>query len=376
MRFALFLFLALVFPGLPVMAQEGEDSSVFQVSDGVADVTADSAAHARDKAILQAQRDAFSQLGTRLGGDVSLAQGLNDDAIAAFVQAFEVQQERLSKVRYIGTFTVQFKPGAVRSFLGQHGTTITDVRSKPVIVLPVVSEGKRFVLWEERTPWRAAWDSVTSKGGLVPIIVPSGELDDIAMITGLEAAGGKPEAIAALLSKYQAGSVAVPVLQAEGGKLDPKQTIRVDVLRFDTGGKAGEMESLTLPAPKDEKGLMASLGDGVRQVRARLEQFYRQSEGVPKGPLAHLPMVAPIASLAEWANIKTRLANVSFIKRVNVISLTRGAADIDIEFHGDFQQLQASLAEQGLVLEHSPATGAWMLQEQVEPVIVEGQEGE
>ena len=37
------------------------------------------------------------------------------------VQSFEVQDEHSSSVRYIGTFTVQFRPNAVRDWLGKNG---------------------------------------------------------------------------------------------------------------------------------------------------------------------------------------------------------------------------------------------------------------
>ncbi|MDD5586869.1 MAG: DUF2066 domain-containing protein [Alphaproteobacteria bacterium] len=363
MRTAFLVFLALVLFVPPAVAQDANDAALYQVSDVAVDVTADSAAHARDQAIIQAQRSALDQLLARLGADPVLGQKLDDDAVAALVQAFEVQQERTSAVRYIGTFTVRFKPAAVRNFLGKHGTSYSEVRSKPVVVLPVVNKGGRYVLWEESTPWRTAWEGLVGKGGLVPVVVPVGDLDDIATISTPEAVSGKPEALMALMNKYQAGGALVAVLNADPDKLDPKQDIRIDVMRVDATGKANEAEHLSLPPAADAKAFLAELGGGVKQIKGSMEKGWRESGKAPKGPLAHLPVAVPIASLADWTAIKAKLANVPGVSRINVISLARGAADIDLEFHGDIPPLQTALAGQNLVLEQSPATGGWVLRE-------------
>jgi hypothetical protein len=119
------------------MAQ-GDDASVFQVADVGADVTAVSAAKARDQAIMQGQRSAFSQLLGRLGVSPSIAAKLSDEDIATLVQNFEVQSEHSSSVRYIGTFTIQFHPNAVRRLLEGRNVTYTETQSKRVAILPVV----------------------------------------------------------------------------------------------------------------------------------------------------------------------------------------------------------------------------------------------
>jgi len=89
----------------------------YMFADINADVTADNAAHARDKALLQAQRTAYSQLCARMGV-ADDATNMSDDAIAMLVQSFEVQSEKVSAVRYIGVFTIRFKPAAVQKKLG------------------------------------------------------------------------------------------------------------------------------------------------------------------------------------------------------------------------------------------------------------------
>jgi len=78
-----------------------------------ADVTADTAAHARDQALMQAERSAYKQLCARFNATDDSAK-LSDDNIAALVKSYEVQRERVSAVRYIGLFTIHFNPSAIQ----------------------------------------------------------------------------------------------------------------------------------------------------------------------------------------------------------------------------------------------------------------------
>ncbi len=143
MRIALFLFLILfaaaahaqsVTDNLPPTIIEGEpsdespvvkelpspsapSSEIYTVADITADVTADTAAKARDKALMQAERAAYSELCARLNMADNGAK-MSDDALASLVQSFEVQSERVSSVRYIGVYTIHFKPSAIQKRQG------------------------------------------------------------------------------------------------------------------------------------------------------------------------------------------------------------------------------------------------------------------
>jgi hypothetical protein len=115
----------------------------YTVADVNADVTADNAAHARDQALIKAERTAFEQLCARLGAPENTDK-LSDDAIAAMVQSFEVQSEHLSAVRYIGVFTIRFKPTALQKRLGKYmsdaaaaNSPLTTDEARPVTAMPL-----------------------------------------------------------------------------------------------------------------------------------------------------------------------------------------------------------------------------------------------
>jgi len=349
---------ALLMPALS--HAQGEDLSIYQVNDVPVDITADSAAHARDQAIAQAQRLGLQQLLGRLGADPALAAKVSDDDIATLVQNFEMQNERSSSVRYIGTFTVQFRPVATRDWLNQAGASFTETRSKPLLILPVYMSNHHPVLWEERTKWWTAWDNARNDG-LVPFFIPSGDLDDISALSTEEAVNGDASSIKALAEKYQAGGAAVVSLEGDLDNSGPP--FKIKIVRYDGEGVAADPINMTLPPAADKPSIDATLAQAVKQVRSALEGNWRQvvaKANLP--PPSKLAVAVPTASIADWTQIKRKLSAIHEIDSTNMLMLARGISNVEINFHGSVEQLQEDLARENLVLQQQLPSGGWILQ--------------
>ena len=148
----------------------------YTVTDVNADATADNATHARDQALAQAERAAYEQLCARMGASENTAK-MSDDAIAAMVKSFDLQSERLSAKRYIGVFTIRFKPSALQKKLGKYmpgaseaGAPVDDIKPQPtgpvahiVVAVPVDS--------------LAAWADIKRRLGKVQQIARADTID-------------------------------------------------------------------------------------------------------------------------------------------------------------------------------------------------------
>lgn len=117
----------------------------YEVTGVPVDVTAADAATARDQAIIEGQRKAFTMLMERLVGTEQAASipTPTDAQLSSMVQDFEVESERLSAVRYIGVMTFRFDSAAIDAAMGRSSQTdggvVTDaVPSGPVRTLSVV----------------------------------------------------------------------------------------------------------------------------------------------------------------------------------------------------------------------------------------------
>lgn len=382
-------FLATIFllltGSMAVLAQDTKpqaDPSLYTVTDVAADVTADNAAHARDQAVAKAQRTAFEQLVDRLGAPADVSKKLSDDDISTLVKSFEVQDEHRSAVRYIGTFTVEFKPNAVKTYFGNHNAQYSEDKSDPVLVLPVVVNGTQTVLWEDKTKWRTAWENSAAKGGLVPVVVPVGGLDDIAIISTAEAVKAKTPSIKAIINKYQTHGAVVAILSGDLDK--PAGVLKIDITHYDADGDTRGTAQFTVTATT---GFDAALTQAVQQVRRQMEKDWKQEArdphpakeesedspvsvaselpaakaSIPKEPIQHLPVTVAISSLAEWAQIERKLQSIPAIVRVDVIMLQRGSTSIEIDFHGSVDALLLGLNQQGLILHRDPMNNGWIL---------------
>jgi hypothetical protein len=147
LMFLIFLFLILgltqawaqsVMDNLPPLVVESQDpvqtppvfSEPYTITDVSTDVTSDTAAHARDKALMQAERLAYKQLCKRFDATDD-SDKHNDDEIASLVRSFEVQSERLSAVRYIGVFTIRFNPAAVQKVISAPSMPSGEIETTP-----------------------------------------------------------------------------------------------------------------------------------------------------------------------------------------------------------------------------------------------------
>jgi len=132
--FAALLILCGAFAVTP-QAQAG----TYTVSGIPVDVTAADASTARDQAIVDGQRAALQKLvenmmGAEKAKEIPLP---SDDEISAMVQDFEVENERVSSVRYVGSLTYRFLSDPVDRLVGRAPAGTLDTTAMPMPAGPV-----------------------------------------------------------------------------------------------------------------------------------------------------------------------------------------------------------------------------------------------
>jgi hypothetical protein len=341
---ALAVFLALLLLG---GASRAAPEDAYTVGGIAVDATAESAAAAREKAIAEGQREAFRQLLHRLVGQgaADRVQIADDAMLAGLVKDFAVEEERSSAVRYIARLRFGFDREAVRQLLLDSGVPFTEERSAPVVVLPVWSGGGAPTLWEEPNPWREAFAREERGDGLVPFLVPLGDVEDLGAINADQALNADPAALAAIAGRYQAGEVLVAEAVPEGNR------VSVVVRRFQDGALLST-----------DQVRAADVTAAVAAVTDPIEQDWKARNLVGGGGEQTLTVSVPVASLKDWAEIRRRLQSVSSLRSMSVRSLSRGLASIDITYAGDQRQLEFALAQRQLTLAPEAAGLGWVLQ--------------
>jgi len=344
-------------------ASPAEDQSASFSATVKVDATADSAAAARELARIDGQRRALGVVVDRLSGssDPKLAK-LDDKAITDMVESFEVANERMSPVRYIADYTFHFRSSKLRRLVrvaetppaeGGGRPAVPDSSSKPTVVLPVYKDSTRTALWDDPNPWREAWAQRSGDAGAVRVTVPLGDASDLAAIDAGRAESGKSDALAAIAQR-NGGDDAIVALATARRQGDKLAGLDMSVKLYRTG-RLADTQGISIDALPGE-----SEGDLLRRaadaVAAGIAGGARRNPGQP----AILAASVPISSLGDWVMVRDRLASAAAVRRVDLLSLSRQEAKIQIRYVGSAEQLKSSLAEVDLGL--GGTDPVWQLQ--------------
>ena len=331
----------------PALAQSSFPQA-FVVADVPGDATAQDAVAAREAARVQGLQAAFQQLLQRLTqpADWPRLPHLDAAQITDLLVDFQVANEHSSAVRYFANFTFRFNPRAVRDLLNRSGLPFSELASKPVVIVPVLVADGETRLWDDPNPWREAWNSVPGRSGVVPWVVPVGDLADIAALDQPDAAAPKPEQIQALSQHYDGGDVVTAIAtESPGG-----QGVKLDiaVTRYGADGP-GNAATASVDGPKADASLFLA---GVQAASQLLESQWKEktAPAVATTNERTIEVAVPIASPAEWSQIRSRLGAVPVVHRIEVELMARGEVRLLLRVAADPATLRVALAQQDLAM--------------------------
>jgi hypothetical protein len=345
----IFVLLAAALAGGPAAAQviAGNDYTVGGID---VDVSAGDAIQARDQAIREAQRRAARQLAEQMAPpeDRPRVPPVDDARLAAMVRGVEFANERTTATRYIATLTVVFAAEPVKAWLAEAGIRPAETVSRATLVIPLWKGKAGVEPLDDRNPWRAAWQGLNTAGSAVPVTVLRGDQLDQNALSVEEAFVGDISALSRLNERYRAPSIVVAIVEG-----DRTGKVAVSGIRYDTQtGLRAAIEPREFEADQ--------LGEAAKRMHARIEEEWRSVAVVRRDSENMLDVVVPIRALADWVQVRQRLAGVPAIKTMLVRTLESERADIRLEYFGSTEQLQQTLMQAGLMLARD--AGEWRLQ--------------
>jgi hypothetical protein len=340
----------------PALAQERTGGGpladdIFTVHGLAVDVTADSALAARDQALRDGQRQALIQVLRRLTlrtDHLSLPQP-EDDVIAPMVATVAVAGEKTSAVRYLAELTVRFHRAGIRELLRGAGFRFSETRAKPILVLPIFEKGGVQSLFEDGNVWRDGWGRLDlAADSLLPLRLPLGDLKDITTITAQTALAGREEQLRAIATRYNVENVmiahAILDIDLAAGGLPQ---IQVNLVRSGPQGKSTEVLDYSVTVGNDLRAALAQLA--LRVAVDQQEQWKRRTQ-LSFDADTSLSALVPLTGLANWLEVRKRLAASAMVSVINLQEISRTDAQVVIEYLGDTDSLVISLAQVDLHL--------------------------
>jgi len=369
---ALLLLGAVAMRAAPAPAQESDEAYSTTVK---VDATAESAAAAREVARIDGQRRALAAVIERLSGasEPAAPPKLDDKTITDMVASFEVANEHMSAVRYVADYTFHFRPSKVRRLVRVAETPPAESSSKSpgdkssgdkssadsggkspaeggnraIVVLPVYRDGSNIVLWDDPNAWRVAWSQRPAGSGLGRLVLPLGDAGDLAAIDAEKAGSGKPEALTAIAQR-NSGSEAVVALATARRQGDKLAGLDVTVKRYRYGHLVDTQSSSFEADPAESEADL--LKRAAEATAAEIETGAKLNADAHSNQPASLAVTVPITTLGEWVQVRNRLASVTSIRKIDLLSLSREEARIEVKYVGSQDQLKSSLAEVNLDL--------------------------
>lgn len=337
--------------GLPASSAQATDGDfLFTVRDVAVDVTAANAAVAREDAIEQGQRIAFRRLTSRLltQEEIDRLELPDDNELAGMIHDFEINDEKLSSVRYIAQLTFRFKPDPVRDFLAEKGYRFSSAGSKPVLVLPFYQTGSRTVIWDDPNPWRDAWHSARIEEGLVPVRVPLGDLQDMRDVPGDRILGGSEKSLDSITRRYGAGDAIFAIAFSKEANPDPSKGIQVFLYRMRAAG--AEYITTIEIAPNPGDTLDALLKRGVQAVHAHLQREWKSQIVSDPSAKGEITVYVTLGDLRDWVRTRDRLERIKAIQALDLLSLSRDEAKLALRFRGGEERLRLALSQHDINL--------------------------
>jgi hypothetical protein len=364
---------------LLAQAAQAQDAS-FTVEGVEVDVTADNAVNAREQAFDAAQIKAYEMLAQRRLPPEQYEGFTTPDlnTISALVKDYEVTNEKLSAVRYVGTYTIRFRPHTLGSasapgMAGQPGTAaqpgMPGTQTPPagayqpaaqptgapqILVLPVIQRDGRNYLWSTG-PYREAWSTALAHEEGGRFILPQGDAQDRAAIRDDEVLNYDPARFSRMTGRYQVPSAAMVVVnpQAESDG-QPAADVRV----FRAGPQGPRLvKAMMVPAYAGEmpeelftrvvaQALMVLKNQPLPQIRTATTP---PPENIPDepvtGPSSTLTAQLNFNSVREWVDFKRAIENASGVSSVMVKSMSARQALVDVRYQGDINSLSSRLRQ-------------------------------
>lgn len=333
------------------------DSKMFSAGGIKVDVTAETAAKAREQALQDGQKRALMVVMERITPDYVVEQltELVPDDIINMVRDMSVSNEKTSSVRYMATLDVSFNADAVRDLLRQNGLPYVRTSGKQLLILPVYkrSPAASPVLWDEDNPWLRAWNNRTVESYMIPLTVPAGDLADNNLLNVEQVVQGDLKAAENLAKRYEAEGILVVRMTRNGA------VFTVDAMAMDEA-TASEIKNFSFTLPL-KKNTAATYANAVKKVVHHLENVWKRDQMVQFNEVTPLIAMVPVSTVKQWTVIQKRLDRIPLISSYNLQAARAGVLQLTIFFAENLDRLQKEMAKRMLKLTVLPS-GVFKLQ--------------
>lgn len=324
----LFLFFC-----LPVAASSAADSTYS--ANVTVDVTAENASVAREKAMTQANRQAYTTIGRRIttSEGVNRLNELNDAQILNFIKEVAVVSEKASDVRYIASFNITLNENLLRTYMQENNIPFIVGTMANVLIIPTFREFKTDapMLWEAGNLWRKAWEQNPRAIGSV-------------RFSGLPANGSNYAALDAEKALRMDGIALDKIafinntrdIYVADAVYNGIEGLNVTLYSY----KDGREENLPIPGDRSSPQLF---NDAINKISDHIYNKIKKQDVVERQNKYEITVIYTFGYLRDWLNLEKKLKEIGYISSLNTVAVGSGKVQFKITYLGSFDKLQEAL---------------------------------
>jgi len=313
------------------------------------DQLADTAGEARELGTRAAAETAFAVVLERLLNDPEkISQFLDRHDLDQFSDFVHITEENSLQGRYIALLDFCFDANRLRATFRKDGLKWTELRSPPILVIPVWQGPDGARAWQRDNSWLSGWrEAVETSNGLVNFVLLEPTIINERSLRAEDLARANPVTLsyAATLAEAEQTMLVIARLDYDGST----PVLTVDGQLFSRDGEliTTLAKMIDLPVSSD---LVGQLAVARSQILLEMQASWYAANAISGSDTQKMTLILPIRSLEEWA---ARLAVFDKIAvfngyRIRKLDVTSGAVTVNVE--GTMAAVKNALMAHGLSL--------------------------
>lgn len=281
--------------------------------------TAETATKAREKAVLNAQRQALRIFLKRIGADQRFERDIRSQDLDSMVNTMNIFNEKISNDYYSATFNIIFDPNFVRYTLNRLGIKKGTMRSNNILVVPVyIYNGQRRVL-NDAAFIAGVWNSVAQRNNVRSYIkLPYNDDTEKIIFSNENLIQALQSNKETLLNKYGADQIIVS--EATYNSREDVKTLRIRIIVPDSS----TVRNLTV-TPEEGQNINYKdfFADAVAKIMDELKIGIMQQASLDENNSDnHAAIVSlKVRSAKDWAALKAKLMESSIITSFEILTI-------------------------------------------------------
>lgn len=315
----------------------------------MADIMGDSPVDAQNKAVDYAKKRAFFLTLAKLAPDKAdaIAKAMTTEQIYGFIRGYQLTQEKADGNHYLAEYLVTVSADRIGRLVVSDDSTATNDNAKPVLVLPVLTDGDKTLMWEPENAWRSIWNSVALERGENLLIMPYGDPQDMTITDSATILGYGFSSLKNMAKRY--GTNEIVVVRAKIIRDTEPKSIRVTMRRL--GEKLDKTKDVSFEVNNEGDAPESLLPTAARDVADQLKEIARLYEGDTLKKLANAKTIGlqvEFRRLGDWVKTQDALRKLPSVIQLDIGSINIQSAQATLYYNGTPETLEETMKANGL----------------------------